>query len=71
VGLIETETPRCRCWWDSFAEEFAKYLHYCRNLRFDEVPDYRFLRGLFIGLFKKSGFTDDWMFDWMVRLSAG
>jgi serine/threonine protein kinase len=28
-------------------EEFSKYLNYCRNLKFEEKPDYNYLRSLF------------------------
>lgn len=27
---------------------FKEYLHYCRNLKFDEMPDYNYLRNLFM-----------------------
>lgn len=33
-----------------FPMEFAHYLKYCCNLRFDERADYRYLRSLFRGL---------------------
>jgi casein kinase 1 len=31
-------------------------LAYCRNLRFDEKPDYAYLRKILKDLFKRSGF---------------
>lgn len=48
-------------------EEFQDYLVYCRGLRFDESPDYVYLRGLFSGLMESKGFVNDGVFDWMVR----
>lgn len=30
--------------------EFSIYLNYCRNLEYDETPDYSYLKGLFINL---------------------
>ena len=30
-----------------FPAEFAMYLNYCRGLRFEEAPDYMYLRQLF------------------------
>uniref|UniRef100_A0A8C5L5S7 non-specific serine/threonine protein kinase n=1 Tax=Jaculus jaculus TaxID=51337 RepID=A0A8C5L5S7_JACJA len=35
-----------------FPAEFAMYLNYCRGLRFDEAPDYMYLRQLFRILFR-------------------
>lgn len=40
-------------------EEFSKYLQYCRNLRFEEKPDYNYLRNLFRGLMERSGYSND------------
>lgn len=39
-----------------FAAEFATYLNYCRQLRFEDRPDYAYLRGLFKDLYIKEGF---------------
>jgi len=47
-----------------FAAEFATYLNYCRSLRFDDKPDYSYLRQLFRSLFHRQGFTYDYVFDW-------
>lgn len=44
--------------------EFATYLRYCRSLRFDDRPDYAYLRGLFRDLYLREGFADDCIFDW-------
>jgi len=48
-------------------EEFSKYLQYCRNLNFEERPDYNYLRGLFRGLMDRSGYTNDGAFDWILK----
>jgi len=37
-------------------QEFATYLTFCRNLRFDEKPDYTYLKGQFKELFTRSGY---------------
>jgi len=44
--------------------EFAMYLNYCRSLRFDDKPDYNYLRRLFRELFYRKGYTEDYIFDW-------
>lgn len=44
--------------------EFGLYLNYCRSLRFEERPDYSFLRQTFRTLFHKKSFTYDYVFDW-------
>lgn len=46
--------------------EFASYFHYCRSLRFDDKPDYAYLKRLFRDLFIRQGFQFDYMFDWTV-----
>ena len=44
--------------------EFATYLNYCRSLRFEEKPDYAYLRQLVRNLFHRQGFSYDYVFDW-------
>ena len=44
--------------------EFSTYLNYCRALRFEDRPDYPYLRRLFKDLFMREGFDNDGMFDW-------
>jgi len=50
----------CKC----YPSEFATYLNYCRALRFDDKPDYSFLRQIFRSLFHRQGYTYDYIFDW-------
>ena len=40
------------------------YLNYCRGLRFDEGPDYMYLRQLFRILFRTLNHQYDYTFDW-------
>ncbi|KAJ3081213.1 casein kinase I, partial [Quaeritorhiza haematococci] len=51
---------------DGFPEEFAQYLSYVRNLKFEETPDYDYLRGLLNKVLAKIGEVDDGVFDWMI-----
>ncbi|EPQ15121.1 Casein kinase I isoform alpha [Myotis brandtii] len=47
-----------------FPAEFAMYLNYCRGLRFEEAPDYVYLRQLFRILFRILNYQYDYTFDW-------
>lgn len=48
-----------------FPPEFAMYLDYCRKLRFDERPDYMYLRQIFRILFRTLGYHYDYNYDWV------
>ncbi|KAH9318593.1 hypothetical protein KI387_020362, partial [Taxus chinensis] len=50
----------------SYPSEFASYFHYCRSLRFDDRPDYQYLKRLFRDLFIREGFQFDYVFDWTI-----
>ncbi len=56
--------PRYRC-----HPEFAAYLTYCRNLDFEAVPDYQYLKDLFQTIIKReiqgSELKED--FDWVLK----
>jgi serine/threonine protein kinase len=54
----------------NFPTEFATYLRYCRSLKFDDRPDYAYLRGLFRDLYLREGFLDDRVFDWTLLKPA-
>ncbi|KAG5229047.1 casein kinase delta [Salix suchowensis] len=49
-----------------YPTEFASYFHYCRSLRFDDKPDYAYLKRLFRDLFIREGFQFDYVFDWTI-----
>lgn len=40
------------------------YLNYCRGLRFEEIPDYMYLKQLFRILFRSLNHKYDYVFDW-------
>lgn len=50
--------------------EFITYLNYCRALRFEDRPDYAYLRCLFQDLFVREGFDSDSLFDWTSARSS-
>ncbi|KAL6208793.1 hypothetical protein ACLB2K_019738 [Fragaria x ananassa] len=50
----------------SHPSEFVSYFHYCRALRFEDKPDYSYLKRLFRDLFIREGYQFDYVFDWTV-----
>lgn len=50
----------------SYPTEFTSYFHYCRSLRFEDKPDYSYLRRLFRDLFIREGYQFDYVFDWTI-----
>lgn len=48
-------------------EEFLLYMTECRKLKFEDRPDYSYLRKLFKDLFYRLGFEYDYIFDWMIQ----
>eukprot|EP01053_Blabericola_migrator_P006348 Blabericola_migrator_1__6347@NODE_31_length_18777_cov_137_037787_g27_i0_p7_GENE_NODE_31_length_18777_cov_137_037787_g27_i0NODE_31_length_18777_cov_137_037787_g27_i0_p7_ORF_typecomplete_len336_score47_40Pkinase/PF00069_25/4_1e37Pkinase_Tyr/PF07714_17/8_9e21Pkinase_fungal/PF17667_1/3_2e13Kdo/PF06293_14/8_2e08Kinaselike/PF14531_6/2_9e06RIO1/PF01163_22/3_5e06WaaY/PF06176_11/4_6e06APH/PF01636_23/0_006PIP49_C/PF12260_8/0_068PIP49_C/PF12260_8/4_2e03FTA2/PF13095_6/0_062YrbLPhoP_reg/PF10707_9/0_091_NODE_ len=53
----------------SFPFEFVTYLNYCRSLRFEDRPDYAYLRRLFKDLFFREGYQYDFVFDWSLQVA--
>ncbi|KAI0494127.1 hypothetical protein KFK09_024258 [Dendrobium nobile] len=49
-----------------YPSEFASYFHYCRSLRFEDKPDYSYLKRIFRDLFISEGFQFDYIFDWTI-----
>ncbi|XP_020626603.1 casein kinase I-like [Orbicella faveolata] len=55
-----------------FPSEFSTYLNNCRSLRFDDKPDYSYLRQLFRNLFHCQGYVYDYIFDWnLLKFGSG
>ena len=49
----------------TFPDEFIEYINYTRKLEFEQDPDYKFLRGLFLTILKKNDFKFDFFYDWL------
>ena len=45
-----------------YPTEFASYFHYCRSLRFDDKPDYAYLKRIFRDLFIREG----WLLSYLI-----
>lgn len=50
-----------------FPQEFMIYLNYTRSLRFEETPDYQYLKQLLRDLFIRERYTMDYMYDCTYR----
>lgn len=51
----------------NFPEEIQIFIHYTRDLRFDDRPDYGFLKKLLKTIVDREKFEIDYMFDWVIR----
>jgi serine/threonine protein kinase len=50
-----------------YPEEMATYMNYCKQLKFDEEPNYAFLRRLFKELYSKCCFEHEYIYDWTIQ----
>ena len=52
---------------ENFPKEFVNYIQYCRDLRFDDRPNYNHLKKLFKDVMTREHYENDYMFDWVVH----
>lgn len=50
-----------------FPEEFSTFINYTRDLKFDDRPDYGFLKRLFKTIADRDKLEFDYAFDWVIR----
>jgi serine/threonine protein kinase len=50
-----------------FPEQFVEYFQYVKRLRFDEEPDYVYVKGLFKKIMEINGYVHDYNFDWVEK----
>jgi len=50
--------------------EFSTYLNYCRSLRFEDKPDYLYLRKMFKELFYRENYEWDYIYDWCLPIAV-
>lgn len=50
--------------------EFANYINICRSYKFDESPNYDYLKMILKELFLRSGYQYDQVFDWNKRYTS-
>lgn len=46
--------------------EFITYVNYCRNIKFEDKPDYTYLKKIFKERFVKEGYYYDYVYDWIL-----
>ena len=47
-------------------EAFSTYIDYCRKLKFEDTPDYSYLRRLFKNVFAQQEYKLDYVYDWTI-----
>lgn len=52
---------------DNFPEEIKLFLNYTRELRFDDRPDYGYLKKLIKSVMDREKFENDYNFDWVIK----
>jgi len=50
-----------------YPQEFEKFLEYSRALRFEDKPDYGYIKGLFKECLMREGLQYDCVFDWAIK----
>ena len=45
-------------------KEFIEYIDYCKNLEYDQVPDYTMLKNLFLKILRNEKEKFDYIYDW-------
>lgn len=51
---------------EGMPEAFVKYMKYCKELKFEEEPDYKYLRELFRSVMADKKYVYDYKFDWLI-----
>jgi hypothetical protein len=46
--------------------EFVNYVKYSKSLKFEEKPDYNYIRKLFRSLLQREGYELDSLYDWVL-----
>ena len=64
IGHIKEETS-VQNLGRNYPWEFTVYLRYCRGLKFQQIPDYNYLKRLFKGCLVRLNKQEDYVFDWM------
>ena len=47
--------------------EFSQYIKYVKELKFEENPNYNYMKGLFVNILNKLGYKNDFFFSWLIN----
>ena len=53
-----------------FPNELSAFINYSKSLKFEEKPDYKYLKDLLITARKASKFEVDYVYDWSIKSSS-
>ena len=53
---------------ENLPKEFCYYLKYVKNLKFEEDPDYNYLRWLFLNILESMQYKNDLLFSWNLKV---
>ena len=68
IGQMKKDIlPEVLC--ENLPSEFKDYMKYVRNLKFEETPNYSYLRNLFVQLMRKQGFEEGTCFFSWINLN--
>lgn len=65
IGLTKQRLKPEELLTENIPQQFAEYLSYCRDLRFEQEPDYDYLIGLMDQVLGQLQLKDDEHYDWM------
>ena len=63
IGKLKEKIPNSEL-CSGLPNQFVKYFDHVKNLGFDDKPDYSYLYGLFIDIYKKYKYEYDNVYDW-------
>ena len=58
-------TPEELC--KGLPEDFVSYIKYCKNLEFEQEPNYNYLRSLFTSILTRNNLKNDCKFYWIIK----
>ena len=65
LKIKNSTTPEILC--QGLPEEFTEFIKYCKNLYFEQDPNYNYLKSLFTSILLKNGKTNDLLFFWNIN----